>query len=252
MKERLDKILVEKELVPTRSQAQDFIRSQKVLVNGKVETKTGFLVSSDDSIELTEDHTYVGRGAYKIAHALEVFEVNPKNKIIADIGASTGGFTDYLLSKGALKSYCIDVGHGQLAPKLLQDSRVINLEGINIKRVTTLPEPIDFCVVDLSFISITQCVKSIMKLSDKAIVLVKPQFEVGADMVGKNGVIKSIKIHMDVLQALVLDTQDKGYFVNGISNSPIEGKSGNKEFFFLIEKEEKEINHVQKIQELFI
>jgi 23S rRNA (cytidine1920-2'-O)/16S rRNA (cytidine1409-2'-O)-methyltransferase len=235
VKERADKVLVEKGYVSSRSQAKSLIEQGHVLINHKIIHKAGEMISSDSSIEVRTE-LYVGRGAIKILKALEEFHINVENKIFLDIGASTGGFTEVLLAHKARKVYSIDVGHGQLAAKLRNDDRVINMEGTNIKDLTQLPELADGAVMDLSFISITKVLNSVSRLlypGAPLVALIKPQFEAGLERLPKDGVVKDPKVHQAILKEIELFTQASSWNLDRIIDSPIPGKSGNLEFLGL-------------------
>lgn len=232
MKERLDKIVTDRKLVASRSQAKSLIEKGDVVVNGQILKKAGELVDADSEIAISSE-IYVGRGAFKLKKALEEFKADVTGKVILDVGASTGGFTEILLNEGAQKVYAIDVGHGQLARKLLGDPRVINMEGTNIKDVTRLPESADGAVMDLSFISITKvlpALSSLIKSSGFLIALVKPQFEVGPGRLPKDGVVKDTKLREEVLREVNEAAVRAGWQHHGTILSPIEGKSGNTEY----------------------
>lgn len=232
MKDRADKILAEKGLVSSRSQAKSMIENGDVVVNGVVLRKAGDIIDSDSEIVITSQQ-FVGRGALKLEKALEEFQIETKGKVFIDVGASTGGFTEVLLNKGATKVYSIDVGHDQLAAKLRTDPRVINLEGTNIRELHELPELADGAVMDLSFISITKVlenVKILLKPSADLVALVKPQFEAGRERLPKDGVIKDSKVQEAVLLEVREFATQNGWIHQKTIDSPIEGKSGNKEF----------------------
>lgn len=232
MKERLDKVLADKNLVTSRSQAKSMIENGDIKVNGKVVKKAGELVEPHAEIEVTSS-LYVGRGALKLEAALKNFSVSVKDKIYLDVGASTGGFTEVLLNHGAKKVYAIDVGHDQLAKKLCEDSRVINMEGTNIRSLEILPEVADGAVMDLSFISITKVLENLKKLlkpNADFLVLIKPQFEAGLERLPKDNVIKDSLLQQQILDEVVSFAKENGWLHHGSIDSPIEGKSGNKEF----------------------
>jgi 23S rRNA (cytidine1920-2'-O)/16S rRNA (cytidine1409-2'-O)-methyltransferase len=232
VKERLDKVLTDKKLVATRSQAKSFIEKGDVTVNGNVVKKAGELVDPSSAIEIHSEQ-FVGRGAFKLKKALEEFNINVKDKVFLDVGASTGGFTEVLLNEGASKVYAIDVGRDQLAAKLRSDHRVINMEGTNIKDVSSLPEKADGAVMDLSFISITKVlptVKELLKSSGFLIALVKPQFEVGPQRLPKDGVVKDETLRQEVLKEITEFAMNNGWTHERSIVSPIEGKSGNVEY----------------------
>lgn len=232
MSERLDKILLERGLVSSRSQAKSLIEKGDVLVDGSVLTKAGALISPAAQISVTAP-LFVGRGAFKLLRALEVFPVITQERVFLDVGASTGGFTEVLLERGAKKVYAIDVGRDQLAQKLRSDPRVTNLEGTNIKDLATLDELGDGAVVDLSFISLTKVLSSIARLlkpEADLIALVKPQFEAGPARIPKDGILKSDEIRDEILSEVLAFAEGNGWKKLGVIPSPIEGKAGNKEF----------------------
>jgi 23S rRNA (cytidine1920-2'-O)/16S rRNA (cytidine1409-2'-O)-methyltransferase len=232
VKDRIDKVLADKGLAATRSQAKSLIENGDVTVNGVVVKKAGEMVDSEAKIEV-HSQLFVGRGALKLEKALTEFKLTATGKIFLDVGASTGGFTEVLLNHGAVKVYAIDVGHDQLAAKLRSDSRVINLEGTNIKDLTSLPVLADTAVMDLSFISITKVLEAVGKLlkpHGDLIALVKPQFEAGRERLPKDGVIKDPKVQQTVLNEVVSFAVSNGWIHHQTIDSPIEGKSGNKEF----------------------
>ncbi|MCM2351836.1 MAG: TlyA family RNA methyltransferase [Bacteriovoracaceae bacterium] len=232
MKERADKVLADKGLVASRSQAKSLIENGDVTVNGVVIKKAGELIDPEAAIEVTSVQ-FVGRGALKLEKALTEFNVLVQDKVFMDVGASTGGFTEVLLNHGARRVFAIDVGHDQLAQKLRDDARVLNLEGTNIRELTELPELADGAVMDLSFISITKvldAVKNLLKPGAVLIALVKPQFEAGRERLPKDNVIKDPKVQKEVLDEVVSFAINHGWIYHGTIDSPIEGKMGNKEF----------------------
>jgi len=232
---RLDKALVLRGLVPSRARAQAIIKEEKVAVNGTVFIDTDKAVDDKDEITLVgADFPWVSRAALKLEHALNEWKVNPEGKVALDIGASTGGFTQVLLSRGAKKVYALDVGHDQLADVLKQDARVVNMEGVHIKDVTkeNFQEPIALIVTDVSFISLAKVlphIKELLSAGGEAIVLVKPQFEVGKDYI-KKGVVKDPVLHEHVLTEIRLRAKGLGFRVSEAIPSPILGGDGNKEF----------------------
>jgi 23S rRNA (cytidine1920-2'-O)/16S rRNA (cytidine1409-2'-O)-methyltransferase len=232
LKDRLDKVITDLGLVTSRSQAKSLIEKGDVTVDGKVIRKSAEIVSSDSEIKLTAP-TYVGRGAFKLEKALEEFKVSVKDLVMLDIGASTGGFTEVMLLNGASKVYAIDVGHDQLAKKLLDDPRVISMEGTNIRELHSLPELCDMAVMDLSFISITKVLKEVhelLKPGSSLIALVKPQFEAGLDRLPKDGVVKDIVTRETILEEVVSFAVTAGWSHHKTIQSPIEGKTGNIEY----------------------
>ena len=239
MKDRVDKVLVEAKLVTTRSQALLLIEEGVVFYNNLKIEKASQQVTKE-GLEVRKEIQYVSRGAHKIEGALARFNVSVLDKVIADVGASTGGFTDYVLHNGAKKVYCIDVGHDQLAASLRADSRVENHEGINIKNPFQLSELVDVAVVDLSFISLKLVLKNIFDLVKKngvVVALVKPQFEVGRDGIDKNGIVKSEGHRLVMLSELKDWCRTQKFEIKGQCESPIRGKPGNKEYFFYFVKE---------------
>jgi 23S rRNA (cytidine1920-2'-O)/16S rRNA (cytidine1409-2'-O)-methyltransferase len=232
LKERLDKVVTDRKLVTSRSQAKSLIEKGDVTVNGIVVLKAGELVDPA-SIIVVHSEIYVGRGAFKLKKALEEFKISVSEKIFLDVGASTGGFTEVLLTEGARVIYAIDVGRDQLAQKLRTDSRVRNLEGTNIKDLSELPELADGAVMDLSFISITKVLASVKRLlrpGGELIVLIKPQFEVGIERLPKDGVVKDEKLRREVLREITVFAVNAGWTHHRTIVSPIEGKTGNVEF----------------------
>jgi 23S rRNA (cytidine1920-2'-O)/16S rRNA (cytidine1409-2'-O)-methyltransferase len=232
---RLDKALVLRGLVPSRARAQALITEGKVSVNGKSITASDHNVRETDTVLLLgEDIPWVSRGGCKLEHALVHWGIDTEGKVALDIGASTGGFTDVLLSRGAKKVYALDVGHEQLAEKLQNDPRVVNMEGVHIKDVSAadFPEPISLIVTDVSFISLAHILpkmKELLVQEGVAVLLVKPQFEVGKDFI-KKGVVKDPALHQHVLTEIALRAKGLGFSVSEPIPSPILGGDGNKEF----------------------
>ncbi len=238
MSERIDKMMVDQKLVNTRSQARMLIKQGDVTCNGKLVTKPGQTVSDSDDIQIKQDMLYVSRGAFKLLKAIEEFELDFKGKIIADCGASTGGFTQVSLLNGASKVYAIDVGHDQLSPLLLSSEKVKNIEGVNLKNEYTLPELVDFCVTDISFISITKVfptIFSLLKPSGKAVILIKPQFEAGADRIARGGLVPEKYLNI-ILEEVTTWFSEHGFQIEKQCESPITGKTGNVEYLALISK----------------
>lgn len=239
MKERADKVLSDRGLVSSRSQAKSLIEKGDVLIDGKAIKKAGELIEIDSEINILAP-LYVGRGAFKLEKALSEFGIDPKDLIGMDIGASTGGFTEVLLLNGAKKVYAIDVGHDQLAKKLREDSRVVNLEGTNIKDLHALDEKADLAVMDLSFISITKVLANVFELltaEGKLIALIKPQFEAGLARLPKDGVIKDSKVREEILAEVIAFAESHGWLHHQTILSPIEGKTGNTEYLSLFSKD---------------
>lgn len=237
MKIRIDELLVLQKIAPTRSKAKHLIADGLIFYKDKKVEKPGQRVPDDAKIEVTPSIQYVGRGAKKLEGALKSFNIQLKGKIIADIGASTGGFTDCALQNGAIKVYAIDVGHSQLAEKLINDPRVINLEKNNIRDNPQIPEQVDYAVVDLSYISLTLTLKNIAALlqpQGKIIALLKPQFEAGPGIVGRDGVIKDPEAIKTIIKNFRKWCDENGFKIEKFITSPITGKEGNKEFLTLI------------------
>jgi 23S rRNA (cytidine1920-2'-O)/16S rRNA (cytidine1409-2'-O)-methyltransferase len=233
---RLDATLVERGFFASREKAKATIMSGIVYVNGVRMDKPGMRVPMDASIELRGNVIpYVSRGGLKLAKALSVFEVDVSDKVCADVGASTGGFTDCLLLHGANKVYSIDVGYGQLAWSLRTDSRVICMERTNIRYVTPddLGERVDLIVVDTSFISVTKFFSNLVRLlkdHGELVILIKPQFEAGRENVGAKGVVRDPAVHVDVIMKIVEYAQATGVVLAGLTFSPITGPEGNIEY----------------------
>jgi len=237
---RLDLILLQKGLATSRNQAQALIGTGKVRVEGNIIDKAGHRFSADAQIELAANlNPYVSRGGLKLAHAIEYFSMDVHGLVCMDVGASTGGFTDCLLQKGAAKVYAVDVGYGQLDWRLRNDKRVVPIERTNIRYLPldVLDSQIYLATIDTSFISLRLVIPSILPFMHREshiIALVKPQFEVGKGKVGKGGIVKDPKLHRDVLDRLNIFFNKLKLTVIGVTPSPILGAKGNKEFLMLI------------------
>jgi 23S rRNA (cytidine1920-2'-O)/16S rRNA (cytidine1409-2'-O)-methyltransferase len=232
-KERLDKLLVDRGLVETRARARATIMAGEVRVNGERVDKAGTPVPLEARIELAAPMPYVSRGGFKLAGALDAFDVPVAGRVCADVGACTGGFTDVLLQRGAARVYAIDVGQGQLDWKLRQDERVVVMERVNARYLEALPEPIDLVVIDVSFISLRLILPAARKwLTEGAdvVALIKPQFEAGPESVGKGGIVRDPAVHRAVLVGLLGWAAGEGWGVAGLIRSPIVGAEGNVEF----------------------
>jgi len=237
MRHRIDLLLVERGLVPSREQARALILAGEVLANERVVDKAGTLVTEDAAVRLLEKPPFVGRGGIKLAHALDQFRIDVTSLVVLDVGASTGGFTDCLLQRGASRVYAVDVGYGQLDYRLRIDPRVVVMERVNAHYPFSLPEPVDLATIDLSFISLEKVVPNVAKLvrhGGKMVCLVKPQFEAGRDQVRKGGLVKDPLVHARVLGRFVSWAIKKGFRIGGLTPSPILGASGNREFFVLL------------------
>jgi len=233
-KQRLDVAVVERGLADTRSKAQSLIMARRVLVNGQFADKAGTSVTGEDEIRVAElEHPWVGRGGMKLAHALKEFGVEVAGKICADIGASTGGFTDVMLKSGAAKVYAIDVGYGQLDVSLRNDPRVVNREKVNARYLQpeNFDQPLDFVSIDVSFISLKLILPAIAGfLRGELVALIKPQFEVGKHEVGKGGIVRDEVLRTSAVEAVVATARELGFAVEGVIESPIRGAEGNVEF----------------------
>jgi 23S rRNA (cytidine1920-2'-O)/16S rRNA (cytidine1409-2'-O)-methyltransferase len=235
---RLDVALVERGLAPTRSRARDLIRSGQVRIDAEVCTKAGTEVGALELLTLDEPAAAraVSRGGQKLAAALAAFEFEPEGRIALDVGASTGGFTQVLLERGALKVYAADVGHGQLHATLKADARVVSLEGLDARRLTreVVPEPVGAITADVSFISLIKALGPALELAAPGaflVALVKPQFEVGPDRIGKGGIVRDAAARQSALEAVTAWIAGQpGWRVAGAIPSPVKGGSGNVEF----------------------
>ena len=239
-KKRLDVLLVERELVESRQRAQALILAGDVQVNGNRVDKAGALIAEDAGITLRAPLKYVGRGGFKLEGALDVFRVDPRGKICADVGASTGGFTDCLLQREAARVYAIDVGYGQIAWKLRNDPRVAVLDRVNVRHLDALPELIQLTVVDVSFISLAlvlPVVKRLLTPRGEIVALVKPQFEAGREQVGKGGIVRDARVHRAVIEKIARHATENDLRVRGVCRSPIQGADGNVEFFIHLSAE---------------
>jgi 23S rRNA (cytidine1920-2'-O)/16S rRNA (cytidine1409-2'-O)-methyltransferase len=237
VKKRLDVVLVEKGFAPSREKAKAIIMSGIVFVDNQKADKAGMSIPEDAAVEVRgKTNSFVSRGGLKIEKALKYFDINPDGLCCMDIGASTGGFTDCLLIKGARKVFSIDVGYGQLAWKLRQDPRVVCMERTNIRYVT--PDMLDgeepdLAVIDVSFISLKLVLPVVAQLLDehgRVACLIKPQFEAGKGKVGKKGVVREPEIHLEVLEAFLENAHASGFHVYNLTFSPIRGPEGNIEF----------------------
>ena len=260
-KSRLDLHLLTKGLVKSRQEAQKLIRAGKVkTINGQMLDKPGEEVLNDLEIEVTQPLKYVSRGGEKLAEAFNQFPLEIKNRVCLDAGISTGGFTDCLLQLGAAKVYGVDVGYGQTAWSIRNDPRVVLLERTNIRHLT--PEKLfhngalipDFAVADLSFISLRIVLPSLKSLLSSArselLVLVKPQFEVGKDKVGKGGVVRDHSLHAEAIKGVISESRKYGWYPKGLIASPLKGRAGNQEYLLWMGDEVKENIEVEKFIDL--
>ena len=238
---RLDQALVQRGLCPSRQQAQTAIMAGQVKVNGHVAAKPSDFVQDETEISVAARSRYVGRGGIKLEGALAHFGISCAGKVALDIGASTGGFTDCLLQNGARKVFAVDVGHGQLAWKIRDDSRVVVLEKLNARHLSRaeIPEAIEICTIDVSFISLTLILPNAFELltPDGVIVaLIKPQFELAREDVGKGGIVREPELHARAQQKVAAFAEVMGARVEGLAPSTITGTDGNQEFFICLRK----------------
>ena len=237
MKRRIDVLLVERGLAESREKAQALIMAGEVYIDDVIAAKPSAQVPEGSSIRLREKLPFVSRGGIKLAHALSEFKIDVSSLIAADVGASTGGFTDCLLQHGVSKVYAIDVVYGQIDYRLRTDPRVVVIDRTNARYPLPVPEQIDIAAIDVSFISLEKIVPNvaaITKRGGRIICLVKPQFEAGKSMVEKGGLVKNPAIHAGVLGRFISWSINKEYRIIGITPSPIYGSSGNREFFVLL------------------
>jgi 23S rRNA (cytidine1920-2'-O)/16S rRNA (cytidine1409-2'-O)-methyltransferase len=236
MKTRLDQLLVARGLAKSRAQAQALIMAGRVAVEGLTSPKAGALLPEAARVSVKESPPFVSRGGEKLAGALDHFAVSPAGKVALDTGASTGGFTHVLLTRGASRVYAVDVGYGQLDPSLRNDPRVVVLERVNIRYLSaaTIPEPIDLATLDLSFISLTLVLPKILELlrpGGEIVALVKPQFEVGKGQVGKGGVVRDPQLQEAAVEKVAAAALALGLKVSPAFPSPLKGPKGNQEYF---------------------
>ncbi|WP_337934158.1 TlyA family RNA methyltransferase [Enterocloster sp.] len=242
MKERLDVLLVKRNLAESREKAKALIMSGIVYVNGQKEDKAGTTFEETAPIEVRGSTLkYVSRGGLKLEKAMDRFGVRLDGKICMDVGASTGGFTDCMLQNGAVKVYSVDVGHGQLAWKLRNDERVVCMEKTNIRYVTPedIADPIGFASIDVSFISLTKVlgsVKALLEDNGQIVCLIKPQFEAGREKVGKKGVVREPAVHLEVIDMVIDYALSIGFEALNLEFSPIKGPEGNIEYLLYLQK----------------
>ncbi len=257
MEQRLDQYLVEQLHVPSRSKAQGAIKEGRVTVNGKVIYKNAYIVKRDDHVDVEEEKiAFASRAGFKLYHALMNFDIQLQDRIVIDIGASTGGFSDVCLQNGASYVYAVDVGHDQLIERLRQDVRVCNMEGTNCRflKPDMFEKKPNFACIDVSFISLKLIIPSLLSVLDTTfdiVALIKPQFEAGYQDIGKKGIIKDSKVHMRILQEMVDYITSLGLYVHHLEGSSILGRDGNKEFIMHIRKDpiQKVFLYKQIVQE---
>lgn len=247
MKERLDVLLVKRGLAPSREKAKAIIMSGIVFVDNEREDKAGTTFDEKVNIEVRgKTLKYVSRGGLKLEKAMDVFGVKIEGKTCMDVGASTGGFTDCMLQNGAVKVYSVDVGHGQLAWKLVQDDRVICMDRTNIRYVTPdqIDDVLDFASIDVSFISLTKVllpVKNLLKENGQIVCLIKPQFEAGRENVGKKGVVRDKKVHVQVIEKVIEYAMSIGFKILNLDYSPVKGPEGNIEYLLYLQNNGEEL-----------
>ncbi|MBX3053990.1 MAG: TlyA family RNA methyltransferase [Caldilineaceae bacterium] len=243
-KERLDLLLVERNLTESQEQARRLILAGDVLIDEQVADKAGRLVSRQANLRVRAQPRYVSRGGLKLEAALDVFAIDPTGLVAVDVGASTGGFTDCLLQRGAAQVYAVDVGYGQLAWKLRSDTRVVPLERTNIRYLESLPDGAlaDLAVIDASFIGLELVLPPTLRLltpGGQIVALIKPQFEASHDDVGQGGVVRDADIHRSVIGEIIALAQRIGVWVAGLTVSPAPGPAGNIEFLIWLDKKER-------------
>lgn len=256
MKERLDVLLVRQGLAESREKAKAIIMSGQVFVDGQREDKAGSMFAEDKvKIEVKgKGLKYVSRGGLKLEKAMEVFALELTDKVCMDIGASTGGFTDCMLQNGAKKVYAVDVGHGQLAWKLRNDERVVCMEKTNFRYMVRedIQDELDFASVDVSFISLSRILppaRELLKPAGEMVCLIKPQFEAGREKVGKKGVVRDAKIHLEVIEEVLAFAKEAGFSVLQLTFSPVKGPEGNIEYLVHLKKtDEDESEAVQPLE----
>lgn len=245
MKERLDVLLVKRNLAESREKAKAVIMSGIVYVDGQKEDKAGSMFDETANVEVRGTTLkYVSRGGLKLEKAMTHFGVTLEGKICMDVGASTGGFTDCMLQNGAVKVYSVDVGHGQLAWKLRNDERVVCMEKTNIRYVTReqIAEPIEFSSIDVAFISLTKVlepVKALLTPDGEVVALIKPQFEAGREQVGKKGVVRDKAVHLEVVERILAYASGIGFQILNLEFSPIKGPEGNIEYLVHLKNHEE-------------
>lgn len=252
MKERLDVILVKRNLIESREKAKAVIMSGNVFVDGQREDKAGSMFLDSVTIEVRGVQSkYVSRGGFKLEKAVEQYGVSLEGRICMDVGSSTGGFTDCMLQNGASKVYAVDVGTNQLAWKLRQDERVISMEKTNIRYLepSQIPDSIEFISIDVAFISLTkvlQPVRELLKDQGEVVCLIKPQFEAGREKVGKKGVVREPEVHTEVIEKIICYAVSLGFRILNLDYSPIKGPEGNIEYLLHVQKSQVPVRDTQE------
>jgi len=247
-KRRLDILVVERGLAESRERARRLILAGQVFVGDVAADKPGALVAANAAIRVKAGPKHVSRGGFKLEAALDAFGLDVSDKIALDVGASTGGFTDCLLQRGAARVYAVDVGYGQLDWRLRRDPRVVVMERTNIRYLGSLPEPVDLATIDVSFISLKLVLPVVWKLlkpDGNVVALVKPQFEAGRDRVGKKGVVRDPGVHRAVLEDIASWAIEQGWCVRGLTRSPLKGPEGNVEFFVYLARQGENVDVAQ-------
>jgi 23S rRNA (cytidine1920-2'-O)/16S rRNA (cytidine1409-2'-O)-methyltransferase len=244
VKTRLDNLLVRRGLAESRSKAQDLIKRGAVRVAGKTDLKAGLEVPGDVAVEVLEKTHYVARSAWKILAALDCFGLSPSGRVCLDAGASTGGFTQVLLERGAARIFAVDVGHGQLHPSLANDPRVVSMEGVDVRSLTSsnFPDPIEAVSCDVSFISLLKVLPQLLRLAGEEawlVALVKPQFEVGRALVGKGGIVKDEAARAAAVDRVSECIRAAGWEELGTLPSPLKGQDGNEETLIAARRERR-------------
>lgn len=248
MKDRIDVLLVKKGFFQSREKAKSSIMAGVVFVDGQRVDKVGTVIDEEKTIEIKENICpYVSRGGLKIEKAAKLWNLSLHNNIAMDIGASTGGFTDFMIRNGATKVYAVDVGYGQLDYKLRNDPRIVNMERTNIRYIDEKDiDRLDFISIDVSFISlglVLPVANKLLKDSGQIVCLVKPQFEAGKNQVGKKGIVRDVKVHKQVIEEVIKKGLELGLYPHGLTFSPVTGAKGNIEYLLLLKKYENSFNY---------
>lgn len=236
---RADELLVKQSLAATRSRAKALIMAGDVRIGDRVVLKASELLDESTPLELRRKLQFVSRGGLKLDHALTTFKLDITGAVTADLGASTGGFTDVLLQRGASRVYAIDVGYGQLDYRLREDDRVVVMERVNVRYLDSLPEPVDLVTIDVSFISLSHILpvaSRLLKDGGACVALVKPQFEAGKDAIGRGGVVRDDRVRRSTVEASIGYASQSGLGLNDVTRSPISGPAGNEEFLVWFSK----------------
>lgn len=253
-KVRADELLVAQGHAESRSKAKAMILAGDIRIGDRVVDRPAELLPPETEFTVAQPPRFVSRGGLKLEHALEQFDINVEGLVSADLGASTGGFTDCLLQRGAQRVYAIDVGYGQLDYRLRQDPRVVVMERTNARYLESLPEPVDLVVVDVSFISLTHMIPTAQRLlgdGGHLITLIKPQFEAGKGAVDRRGVVRDERVRRDVVRSVLESAQQHGFGVQGLTRSPIVGPAGNEEFLAWFTKDAPALDVEMLLRDVF-